>query len=82
VEVKFRLNLTKECRIDIILDVSKYDLNEEIVREFGIEKADLILECVGSQATINDAVNNARKGLNIIIAGVYPEEVKVNMRFV
>jgi len=79
---KFRLNLAKKCGIDIILDVSKYDLNEEIVKEFGAERADLILECVGSQATINDAINNARKGSDIIVVGVYPEEVKVNMGFV
>jgi len=79
---KFKLNLAKECGIDIALDVSKYDLKEEIVREFGIKKADLILECVGSQATINDAINNARKGSDIIVVGVYPEEVRVNMGFV
>jgi len=78
---KFRLNLAKECGIDIALDVSKYDLKEEIVREFGI-KADLILECVGSQATINDAINNARKGSDIIVVGVYPKEIRVNMGFV
>lgn len=79
---KFRLNLAKECGIDITLDVSKYDLKEEIVKEFGIKKADLILECVGSQVTINDAINNARKGSDIIVVGVYPEEVRVNMGFV
>jgi L-iditol 2-dehydrogenase len=79
---EFRLNLAKECGIDIVLDVSKYDLNEEIVKEFGAERADLILECVGSQVTINDAINNARKGSDIIVVGVYPEEVRVNMGFV
>jgi len=79
---KFRLNLAKECGIDITLDVSKYDLKEEIVKEFGIKKADLILECVGSQVTINDAINNARKGSDIIVVGVYPEEVRVNIGFV
>jgi len=80
--IKYRLNFAKECGIDIALDVSKYDINKEIVREFGIEKADLILECVGSQATINDAINNARKGSDIIVIGVYPEDVRVNMGFV
>jgi len=79
---KFRLNLAKECGIDITLDVSKYDLKEEIVKEFGVKKADLILECVGSQVTINDAINNARKGSDIIVVGVYPEEVRVNIGFV
>jgi L-iditol 2-dehydrogenase len=79
---KFRLNLAKECGINIILDVSKYDLNEEIVKEFGAERADLILECIGFQATINNAINNARKGSDIIVVGVYPEEVGVNMGFI
>ncbi len=79
---KFRLNLAKECGIDIVLDVSKYDLSEEIVKEFGAERADLILECIGFQATINNAINNARKGSDIIVVGVYPEEVGVNMGFI
>jgi len=61
---KFRLNLAKECGIDIVLDVSKYDLSEETVKEFGADRADLILECIGFQATINNAINNARKGSN------------------
>jgi len=79
---KFRLNLAKECGIDIVLDVSKYDLSEETVKEFGADRADLILECIGFQATINNAINNARKGSNIIVVGVYPEEVGVNMGFI
>lgn len=79
---KFRLNLAKECGIDIVLDVSKYDLSEETVKEFGADRADLILECIGFQATINNAINNARKGSDIIVVGVYPEEVGVNMGFI
>ena len=54
----------------------------EMLRTKEKERADLILECIGFQATINNAINNARKGSNIIVVGVYPEEVGVNMGFI
>lgn len=78
----FRLNLAKECGVDSVLNVSRCSLEEEIIKQFGKDKADLILECVGTQATITQAVNNARKGSDIIVVGVFPDEVKVNLGFV
>lgn len=78
----FRLNIAKECGIDVTVNTSREKLSDVILREFGSDKADLILECVGVQPTITDAVANARKGSSIIIVGVYPDEVKVNMGLV
>ncbi len=79
---EYRLNLARECGIDVAINVKKTSLEEIIHREFGPDKADLILECVGAQPTITQAINNARKGSNIIIVGVFPDDARVNMGFV
>ncbi len=79
---EFRLKLAKECGIDVTVNSKEERLGEVINRELGDDKADLILECVGAQATITQAVENARKGTDIIVVGVFPDEVRVNMGYV
>src|SRR6056297_3401802 len=63
----FRLELAKKVGLDYIVNPAKKDLPDEILRVFGTAKADLILECVGVQSTIEEAVINARKGSDIIV---------------
>ncbi|MCK5046434.1 MAG: zinc-binding dehydrogenase, partial [Candidatus Heimdallarchaeota archaeon] len=36
-------------------------------------------ECVGSNQTIDDAIENARKGTDIIIAGVYSDKPVIDL---
>lgn len=79
---QFRLDLAKECGIDYTVNTLETDLSEAIAAQFGPDKADLILECAGTQKTVTEAVNNARKGTDIIIVAVIPDEVKVNLGIV
>jgi len=79
---EYRLELAHECGIDVAVDGSEADLSQVIKEEFGPDKADLILECVGAQSTITQAVKNARKGSDVIVVGVYPEEAKVDLGLV
>jgi L-iditol 2-dehydrogenase len=79
---EFRLSKAAKCGIDVALDTSKKPLSDAILDEFGPDKADLILECVGVQPTMTDAINNARKGSTIIVVGVFPDDAKINMGFV
>ena len=50
-----------------------------MVESFGEGKADLILECVGSPATITQGVALARKGTDIIVVGVFGDKPVVDM---
>jgi L-iditol 2-dehydrogenase len=78
----FRLELAKSLGIDHIANPLKVDLSKKIYEVFGLKKADLIVECVGKSATINDAINNARKGTDIIIIGVFSEKPIINLGWV
>ncbi len=70
----FRLTIAKECSIDFTVNTGEEDLGEAILENFGEDGVDIILECVGSQETISQALSVARKGSNIIIVGVFGEK--------
>ena len=76
---EFRLGKAKECGIDLCVNVGTSDLAAAVKEQFGDAKADLILECVGNQATIAQAVAVARKGTDIIVVGVFGDKPVVDM---
>ncbi len=78
----YRLGIAKKCGIDATLNPERQDLGEAITREFGISRADIIFECVGSEKTLTTAVTNARKGSLIIIVGVFSSRPEVDMGLV
>jgi len=77
-----RLEVARECGIDMCINPKKKDLGAAVLEHFGTDKADLILECVGSNATIEQAVDVARKGSDIIIVGVFGDKPVVDMGLV
>ena len=60
----------------------KEDLKQAILRDFGPDRADLILECVGVQETITQAVEYARKGTTIVVVGVFGKKPEVDLGLV
>ncbi|MFX1477036.1 MAG: zinc-binding dehydrogenase [Promethearchaeota archaeon] len=78
----FRLGIAKQVGIDFVINPKQQDLSEEIMKAFGKDKADLIIECVGSNETIDAAIKNARKGTDIIIVGVFGDKPTINLGFV
>ncbi|MCK5299105.1 MAG: alcohol dehydrogenase catalytic domain-containing protein [Candidatus Heimdallarchaeota archaeon] len=75
----FRLEIAKKVGIDYTINPLKQNLSEEIVKAFGTDKADLIIECVGINQTIDDAIANARKGTDIVLVGVFGDKPVVDL---
>lgn len=78
----FRLEKAKACGIDFTVNPQKEDVNTAISRDFGPDRADLILECVGVEATISQAVAYARKGTKIMVVGVFGKKPIVDLGLV
>ncbi len=78
----YKLDKARACGIDYTINTAEQDLEQAILNHFGLDRADLILECVGSQETINQAVNNARKGTTIVVVGVFGAKPVVDMGLV
>lgn len=79
---EFRLAIAREVGINYPINPRKQDLTGEIIKVFGSDKADLIIECIGSNQTINEAIANARKGTDILIVGVYGDKPTIDLNSV
>jgi L-iditol 2-dehydrogenase len=78
----FRLGLARECGADHAIDSTGESLADAVSRCFGAGKADLILECVGAEATMTQAVASARKGTTIVVVGVFGAKPAVDLAMV
>ncbi len=78
----FRLDLAKECGVDHVVNSGEESLASAIARHFGPDKADLILECVGAEATMSQAVEASRKGGTIVVVGVFGKKPVVDLGLV
>jgi L-iditol 2-dehydrogenase len=78
----YKLKKAKACDIDFVINTSEQNLTQAIADHFGPHKADLILECVGIQPTVDQAIENARKGTSIVIVGVFGEKPTVDLGLV
>jgi len=77
---EFRLKKAKECGIAFTVNPSKQDLNAEVIEKFGAaERADVIFECVGVNATMDAAIDVARKGTSIVVVGVFGKKANLDM---
>ncbi|GAB1482428.1 alcohol dehydrogenase catalytic domain-containing protein [Treponema sp.] len=77
---EFRLKKAKECGIEFTVNPVKQDLNAEVIEKFGAsERADVIFECVGVNATMDAAIDVARKGTPIVVVGVFANKASLDM---
>lgn len=66
----YKLDKARACGMDVVVNTHEEALGAAIRRAFGPDGADLILECVGVSETINQAIDNARKGSTVVMVGV------------
>ncbi len=74
-----RLDLARELGADVVVNPEKQDLDEVLQTHFGTDRADVIFECVGHPASIQTAIQFARKGSRIILAGVFGKSVLLDV---
>jgi L-iditol 2-dehydrogenase len=79
---QYRVDKARRCGLSFVVNTSQERLGDAILRDFGPEKADLILECVGVEPTITDAILNARKGTTIVVVGVFGKKPQVDLGLV
>ncbi len=78
----FRLRKASECAIPHAVNPNDTDLEHALDQHFGPDRADLILECVGAEATMSQAISVARKGSTIVVVGVFGKKPAVDVGLV
>ena len=77
-----RIEKANEVGLETTVNTGKSDLSAWLNKNIGTENLDLIYDCVGIEATLNMAIENARKGSQIMLVGVPEEDLTLNMAFV
>ena len=75
----YRLNLARQCGADFICNTKSQDFAEHMEKCFGKDKADIIYDCAGNDITMNQAIQNARKGSMIVLVAVYVGQAHVDL---
>lgn len=74
-----RLALAKELGADHVFNTSREDFAKVLVDTFGRDKADVIYDCAGNDITMDQAIQNARKGSTIILVAVFAKRANVDL---
>ncbi len=78
-----KLDLATELGAAHTVDVSKTRLEDFCRTTYGTERAfDVAVECVGVGGTVRDGIATLKKGGTLIVVGVFPSEVPVNLGLV
>lgn len=76
---EYRLELAKSVGVDHAVNAGEMGLGEAMVKYFGPDKADVIYDCAGNDATMDQAIQNARKGSAIILVAVFDKLATVDL---
>ena len=74
-----RLELARSLGADYAVNTMKEDYTEALLAAYGPDKADVIYECAGSDITMDQAIQNARKGSVIILVAVFGKKATVDL---
>ena len=74
-----RLELAKSVGADYAVNTLHKDFGEAMLEAYGPDKADVIYECAGSDITMEQAIQNARKGSTIVLVAVFGKRASVDL---
>jgi L-iditol 2-dehydrogenase/threonine 3-dehydrogenase len=75
----YRLEIAQQVGIHMVSNAQKETLAEASKRAFGTEGFDILLEAVGSAATMDQAITTIGKGGTIIVVGVFGSKPPIDM---
>ncbi len=75
----YRLTLAKKCGASEVYNTKNVDFGQAMLSTFGADKADVIFDCAGNDITMDQAIQNARKGSTIILVAVYASLAKCDL---
>ncbi len=76
---EIRLQKAKDVGADVCVNTVKEDFGEAFVSCFGPDKADVIYDCAGNDATMGQAIKYARKGSVIILVAVFGKMASIDL---
>lgn len=76
---QYKLNMAKECGVDYAVNVKEQDLETVMKEAYGEEGVDVVFECSANASALNQLLDLGRKGITMVIVGVYGGLAGINM---
>ncbi len=74
-----RLNIARSIGVDYVVNTMNNDYSAALLDAYGTDKADVIFDCAGTDITMDQAIQNARKGSTIILVAVFGKTAHVDL---
>jgi threonine 3-dehydrogenase len=74
-----RLDLAKKMGTDIVLNAKEVDVVTEVDRITKGFGTDIVVELTGNKSVVNDATRTLRRGGDIVLVGLYPGVVELDL---
>ncbi len=78
----YRLEKALELGADQVINPNCVNVVEVVRKDYGAEGIDLVYDCVGTERTIFEAIQMARKGTKIILVGIPEKRIGVDLALV
>lgn len=75
----YRLALAKSLGVDYTVNTRENDFARCLMDVYGSDKADVIFDCAGTDITMNQAIQNCRKGGRIVLVAVFADMAKADL---
>lgn len=75
----YRLELAQTCGADHVYNTKHIDFGNAVLEAFGPDKADIIYDCAGTNITMGQAIQHARKGSIIVLVAVFAGMATVDL---
>jgi len=75
-KAKKRMELAKKLGADEVLNPDEVDIRSRILEVTDNRGTDVVFECVGASGTILEAIRTVRNAGNIVIEGIFDEDVE------
>lgn len=74
-----KLKIARECGIDFCINTKDISLKDAVIKKFGADRADIIIDCAATKGSFLSILEAARQRSEIIITGNYKEPVEFNV---
>lgn len=75
----YKLTMAQKCNVEYAVNIQKQDIRQELLEQFGEDGADVVFECSVNENALNEALELTRKGIDIVIVGVYEKFASINL---
>ncbi len=75
----YRLSLAKKLGADYTFNTKNISFEQAMLDTFGPDKADVIYDCAGNDITMDQAIQNCRKGGCIVLVAVFAARANVDL---